>query len=592
MKITRLGPTQPILNSSTLGSGGGTLVGGTAGYVPTANGSNGWAWAENVARITSNGSNTVTGPYVNFASGFNVTFAVASNTLTINSAAAAGSGLPWFDVTDYGAIGDGTTDDTTAVNAAIAAWNTATKGILYFPAGTYKVTAALTTITASGTVLGDGMGAYDGSAFVSAVLQTSQTATLFTITSKTVQFRDIGLFNTYVGNPSAGAGIQVSGSFIGQKVDLESVVLSHFYVNIDRQVGSQWTNHNVWNWGPVLYGEKIQNTVNQDAGDWTITDCFYYADTHNGTSAIQQVGAGGGKIVNTKINGHGGATFTNGITIAIPNGVATSVGTIVGCSIENVSGDAIQISTTGTGTFGLLTVNGTEVGLYSNNTGKAVAITAATAGGFTVAGGISAVIIDGCVFRTDGTARAAITLAKTDNIVLGDIALEGFNARYTSSLDTNTHDNGSSASFATPAIVLGTAAAAGAATTVIRSDSTIVAFDATVPTTQAFSDAAATGSAAVAARRDHLHGMPASPSSGGVTDHEHIVNVVFSGDASATVWELPAAPVSDSSIAVYVAGSRSIAWGLSGTLLTTLTFDSAPASATDNIVIDIVAATA
>lgn len=64
-------------------------------------------------------------------------------------------------------------------------------------------------------------------------------------------------------------------------------------------------------------------------------------------------------------------------------------------------------------------------------------------------------------------------------------------------------------SFATPAIALGTAAAAGAAGTVIRSDSTIAAFDATAPVTQAFSDAAATGSAAVAARRDHKHGMPA-----------------------------------------------------------------------------------
>ena len=64
--------------------------------------------------------------------------------------------------------------------------------------------------------------------------------------------------------------------------------------------------------------------------------------------------------------------------------------------------------------------------------------------------------------------------------------------------------------FATPAVVLGTAAAAGAATTVIRSDSTIIAFDATVPVTQAFGDVAATGSVAKVARRDHRHGMPAA----------------------------------------------------------------------------------
>jgi hypothetical protein len=63
---------------------------------------------------------------------------------------------------------------------------------------------------------------------------------------------------------------------------------------------------------------------------------------------------------------------------------------------------------------------------------------------------------------------------------------------------------GSIMSFATPAVVLGTAAAAGVATTAIRSDSTIVAFDATVP---AALGTAATGAAAVAARRDHVHPM-------------------------------------------------------------------------------------
>lgn len=65
-----------------------------------------------------------------------------------------------------------------------------------------------------------------------------------------------------------------------------------------------------------------------------------------------------------------------------------------------------------------------------------------------------------------------------------------------------------SLSFATPSLTLGTANAAGAAGTVIRSDATILAFDVTVPVTQAFADAAATGSVAVAARRDHKHGMP------------------------------------------------------------------------------------
>lgn len=64
-------------------------------------------------------------------------------------------------------------------------------------------------------------------------------------------------------------------------------------------------------------------------------------------------------------------------------------------------------------------------------------------------------------------------------------------------------------SFATPSIVLGIAASAGAASTVIRSDATIIAFDTTAPTTSAVGDAAATGSIAFAARRDHTHGREA-----------------------------------------------------------------------------------
>lgn len=64
---------------------------------------------------------------------------------------------------------------------------------------------------------------------------------------------------------------------------------------------------------------------------------------------------------------------------------------------------------------------------------------------------------------------------------------------------------------ATPAITLGSSAAAGSAATTIRSDGTIAAFDTTVPSTQAFGDAAAVGTATFAARRDHKHAMPADP---------------------------------------------------------------------------------
>lgn len=48
-----------------------------------------------------------------------------------------------INVKDHGATGDGTTDDTTAIQAAITAANATTHKRLYFPAGTYKYTAQL-----------------------------------------------------------------------------------------------------------------------------------------------------------------------------------------------------------------------------------------------------------------------------------------------------------------------------------------------------------------------------------------------------------------------------------------------------------------
>ena len=86
MKITRLGRSRPLVNISTIGTDTGA-----SGSVLTSSGSNGTTyWGPNVATITSNGSNLLTGPFVNVASGSNMVFSVTSNTLTIHSVQGAG----------------------------------------------------------------------------------------------------------------------------------------------------------------------------------------------------------------------------------------------------------------------------------------------------------------------------------------------------------------------------------------------------------------------------------------------------------------------------------------------------------------------
>jgi hypothetical protein len=57
----------------------------------------------------------------------------------------------WFNVKDYGAVGDGVANDTTAINNALAAVP-AGGGVVYLPAGRYKITTSLS-ITKQLTVL-------------------------------------------------------------------------------------------------------------------------------------------------------------------------------------------------------------------------------------------------------------------------------------------------------------------------------------------------------------------------------------------------------------------------------------------------------
>lgn len=48
-----------------------------------------------------------------------------------------------FDARDFGAVGDGVADDTAAIQAAIAAADAASGGVVYLPTGTYKLTSSL-----------------------------------------------------------------------------------------------------------------------------------------------------------------------------------------------------------------------------------------------------------------------------------------------------------------------------------------------------------------------------------------------------------------------------------------------------------------
>lgn len=93
--------------------------------------------------------------YTSFgARDFNVLFGGASTSM---QTAISGVGTLFFNVKSptYGAVGDGATNDTAAIQAALDAASAAGGGLVFFPRGTYRTTATLT-VPATVSLLGQG----------------------------------------------------------------------------------------------------------------------------------------------------------------------------------------------------------------------------------------------------------------------------------------------------------------------------------------------------------------------------------------------------------------------------------------------------
>lgn len=137
-----------------------------------------------------------------------------------------------YDVTHYGATGDGTTNDTAAIQAALTAC-AATGGSVFFPAGTYLVSSPLVIDTSSGSaatapkvsLLGEGAGgsiifgaagAYDLLTFVGgtsgAAMHSHQSLAGLTLLKEDSQGTVLGLSNVAF---FEGEALHIRGGALG-----------------------------------------------------------------------------------------------------------------------------------------------------------------------------------------------------------------------------------------------------------------------------------------------------------------------------------------------------------------------------------------
>jgi len=267
-------------------------------------------------------------------------------------------------VKDFGATGDGTTDDTPFIQAAINAFAATGFGCLYFPRGVYRITSSLT-ISFNGKVYGDGIGA-------SVIrLDTANQNGLVLAYSGYLAVRDLE-FTAGV-TKILGAGIRVEG--LGGSAASQTLITNcRFqaqYIGIEMANAGYWTIKDCRFFEPVQFGIFVDNTQNYDAGDNLIMGNTLQKTALTSTSAgIQQVASGGTKVIGNKILG-----FDRGYALIPRVGALSVIDTqLVGNSIEDGNtGIFIQTANTGTA-VGQMTITGNQM---SNKTNGIVLIGAA-----------------------------------------------------------------------------------------------------------------------------------------------------------------------------------------------------------------------
>lgn len=336
------GPVFPIwINGWTISRNTFTCLGGVAIAMDGASGinitenslyiANGGAqtsFGSNTSRIQNVGNTAVSGiANGNFAGlgAQNLARATAANGLIGNSSV--------FNVKDYGAKGDGATDDTqaiqNAINAAAAAGATA-----FIPAGKFVIS---TTLSVSSGVTVQGVGYQSaGTNFIttngattpvpvsslrscSCIIQTNPSASIFYVSSASaVQFLGLELYYPNFATPYSGAaGIVLTGG------NSNSLIRDLFISGADRGITvdscSTWVVDNVLFYNSQSYGLLEDSSGPAGSGDgWEIRNSTFETGTGANYSHIALQSGGGGRIFGNKLNaaGNGSQSIMNGIAVA------------------------------------------------------------------------------------------------------------------------------------------------------------------------------------------------------------------------------------------------------------------------------------
>ena len=269
--------------------------------------------------------------------------------------------LSVHNVSFYGAVGDGVTDDTVAIQSAIDAANTASGGCVYFPAGLYQITDTLT-VGNSTRLCGSS--------------QRSQIRLEAGMTGYMVENKDASGGNNY---------IEICDlTFQGNRANAGNPSGIIFFDNVDK-----FSIHDCWlinAYNDSIYIDnsfygRIHNNYTEGAGadSYTIHNTFDLEVSDNISYSSGQRGTGGGGIVVIDSSGrividgnickNAGNANGNGIVVQAS---ANCVITNNICSGNNVSGIETDTGDGRHNITGNQCVGNTARGIYILNSGNTV----------------------------------------------------------------------------------------------------------------------------------------------------------------------------------------------------------------------------
>jgi hypothetical protein len=269
-----------------------------------------------------------------------------------------------FNVKSYGAIGDGVTDDTSAIQRAIDAAQS-TGSLLFVPAGNYQITDTLQ-ITAHIMIVGCGYQADQGKLYASQV-ETATTGflgstflppanrTAFNVTTNDpVHFADFMIMWPQPRWPAAlsgVAGIQLQ-STDGQHGNTASIIEGVCVYGPDRGfVFTNCTDFKLLHCTILMcqsYGAVVATLPGpqywQNGGDWLMSgNTFYSGSAYEGEAAAIYILGTAGKIIGNKIQPASGAGRTQSGILISPD--ATVSGRVIEPMV--VTGNSIEGNTYG-----------------------------------------------------------------------------------------------------------------------------------------------------------------------------------------------------------------------------------------------------